>query len=170
LTDWLPPQRASAPVAALRGFQTPPGKLAQLHWGHLGTLEMAGQQRKLWGFPLTLGYSRIRTAAAARKQKLGRLSRLHEEAFRQLAGVPEVILYDRIRTVWLRPLWSKLAPPPADFGLHPAAPGGSRRLPKRLEGPRIPLPGPACRPMAAGGGPAELEQHPAADANLLLSA
>ena len=26
---------------------------------------------------------------------------MHEEAFRQLGGVPEEILYDRMKTVWL---------------------------------------------------------------------
>jgi transposase len=40
-------------------------------------------------------------AEAAVDQKLGTLLRMHEEAFRQLGGVPEEILYDRMKTVWL---------------------------------------------------------------------
>ena len=40
-------------------------------------------------------------AEASTDQKLGTLLRLHEEAFRQLSGVPEEILYDRMKTVWL---------------------------------------------------------------------
>jgi transposase len=32
---------------------------------------------------------------------VGPLLRLHEEAFRQLGGVPREILYDRMKTVWL---------------------------------------------------------------------
>jgi hypothetical protein len=40
-------------------------------------------------------------AEAALDQKLGTLLRMHEEAFRQLGGVPEEILYDRMKTVWL---------------------------------------------------------------------
>src|SRR5262249_48937956 len=39
---------------------------------------------------------------AALDQKLGTLLRMHEEAFRQLGGVPEEILYDRMKTVWLK--------------------------------------------------------------------
>src|SRR5262245_46739609 len=39
-------------------------------------------------------------AEAAVDQKLGTLLRLHEEAFRQLGGVPKEILYDRMKTVW----------------------------------------------------------------------
>jgi len=101
LTDWLRPQRNSAAVVAVRRFETPPGRQAQVDWGHLGTLEMGGQERKLWGFTLTLGYSRMLMAAAALDQKLGTLLRMHEEAFRQLGGVPEEILYDRMKTVWL---------------------------------------------------------------------
>jgi len=32
-------------------FETPPGKQAQVDWGHLGTIEMDGQQRALNGSP-----------------------------------------------------------------------------------------------------------------------
>jgi transposase len=101
LTDWLRPQRSSAWAVAVRRFETPPGKQGQVDWGHLGTLEVAGQEQKLWGFTLTLGYSRMMMAAAALDQKLGTLLRMHEEAFRQLGGVPAEILYDRMRTVWV---------------------------------------------------------------------
>jgi transposase len=100
LTDWLRPQRKLAGVVAVRRFETPPGKQAQVDWGHLGTIEIDGEQRPLSGFTFTLGYSRMLVAEAAPDQKLGTLLRLHEEAFRQLGGVPEEILYDRMRTVW----------------------------------------------------------------------
>jgi transposase len=101
LTDWLRPQRVSAQVAAVRRFETPPGKQAQVDWSHLGTLTMDGQEHRLWGFTFTLGYSRMMMAYAALNQRLGTLLRMHEEAFRQLGGVPEEILYDRMKTVWL---------------------------------------------------------------------
>ena len=38
LTDWLRPQREAARVVAVRRFETPPGKQAQVDWGHLGSL------------------------------------------------------------------------------------------------------------------------------------
>jgi transposase len=101
LTDWLRPQRESARVVAVRRFETPPGKQAQVDWGHLGRLVNDGGQRPLWGFALTLGYSRMMMAEATLNQKLGTLLRMHEEAFRQLSGVPEEILYDRMKTVWM---------------------------------------------------------------------
>lgn len=90
-----------ARVVAVRRFETPPGKQAQVDWGHRGTLEMAEQEQKLPGFPFTLGSSRRRVAEAALGQKLGSLLRLHEAAFQQIGGVPEEILSDRMKTVWL---------------------------------------------------------------------
>lgn len=101
LTGWLRPQRAAARTVAVRRFETSPGQQAQVDWGHLGSIEIQGEQRKLWGFAFTLGYSRMMMAEAALDQKLGTLLRMHEEAFRQLGGVPEEILYDRMKTVWL---------------------------------------------------------------------
>ena len=41
------PQRSAARVVAVRRFETAPGKQAQVDWGHLGTLEIAGQEQKL---------------------------------------------------------------------------------------------------------------------------
>jgi transposase len=62
---------------------------------------MAGGDQKLHGFAFTLGYSRRMVAEVALDQKLGTLLRLHEAAFQQIGGVPEEILYDRMKTVWL---------------------------------------------------------------------
>ena len=64
-------------------------------------LEIDDKESKLSGFTLTLGYSRMLMAEAALDQKLGTVLRMHEEAFRQLRGVPEEILYDRMKTVWV---------------------------------------------------------------------
>ncbi len=100
LKDYLQPQRQAARVVAVRRFETPPGHQAQVDWGHLGSIAMDGREQTLSGFTFTLGYSRMMMAEAALDQKLGTLLRMHEEAFRQLGGVPEEILYDRMRTVW----------------------------------------------------------------------
>ena len=101
LKDWLQPQRAAGMATAVRRFETPPGKQAQVDWGHLGYLETDGEQRRVWGFTITLGYSRRMWAQAALDQKLGTLLRMHEAAFREWGAVPEEILYDRMKTVWL---------------------------------------------------------------------
>ena len=54
LTNWLRPQRRQAESLAVRRFETPPGKQAQADWGHLDWLNEDGQERKLWGFTMTL--------------------------------------------------------------------------------------------------------------------
>src|SRR5438132_14399202 len=77
LTDWLRPQRSAARVVAVRRFDTAPGKQAQGDGGHLGTLEIAGQEQKLHCFPFTLRYSRRMGAEAALDQVLGTLLRRH---------------------------------------------------------------------------------------------
>jgi transposase len=101
LKDWLHPQRSAASAAAVRRFETPPGKQAQVDWGHLGYLDVDGRVLRIWGFTITLGYSRRMWAQAALDQKLGTLLRMHEAAFREWGAVPEEILYDRMKTVWL---------------------------------------------------------------------
>jgi transposase len=101
LKDWLQPQRAAGSATAVRRFETPPGRQAQVDWGHLGYLDTEKGQRMIWGFAITMGYSRRLWAEAALDQKLGTLLRMHESAFREWGGVPEEILYDRMKTVWL---------------------------------------------------------------------
>ena len=100
LKDWLHPQRAAASVAAVRRFETPPGKQAQVDWGHLGYLDIDSRAHQIWGFTIALGYSRRLWAQAALDQKLGTLLRMHEAAFQEWGAIPEEILYDRMRTVW----------------------------------------------------------------------
>jgi transposase len=96
--EYLEPKREESRTAAVRRFETPPGRQAQVDWAHLGTLAIDGEEYRLSGFTFTLGYSRMMMAEAALDQKLGTLLRMHEEAFRQLGGVREEILYDRMKT------------------------------------------------------------------------
>jgi transposase len=100
LKDWLQPQRKQAESVAVQRFETPPGKQAQADWGHLGSLSEDDWERKLWGFTMTLDYSRRMFASAATDQKLSTLLRMHESAFYEWGAVPDEILYDRMKTVW----------------------------------------------------------------------
>ena len=47
LTDWLRPQREAASAIAVRRFETPPGKQAQVDWGHLGSIREARSESML---------------------------------------------------------------------------------------------------------------------------
>lgn len=101
LKDWLQPQRAETRAIAERRFETAPGKQAQVDWGHLGYLHEAGKApQRIWGFVITLSYSRRMWGQAALEQTLGTLLKMHEAAFAHWGAVPEEILYDRMRTIW----------------------------------------------------------------------
>jgi hypothetical protein len=54
----------------------------------------------MWGFTMTVDYSRRMFAAAATDQKLGTLLRMHEAAFYEWGAAPDETLYDRMKTVW----------------------------------------------------------------------
>lgn len=100
--DYLQPKRQAAQVVAVRRFETPPGRQAQLDWGTLGTQTLAdGSLLPLSGLVCTLGWSRAQFADVATDQQLATLLRLHEAAFTALGGVPREILYDNMKTVLL---------------------------------------------------------------------
>lgn len=71
LKEYLQPKREASRTAAVRRFETPPGRQAQVDWGYLGTLTVNGERHRLSGFTFTLGYSRMMVAEAALDQKLG---------------------------------------------------------------------------------------------------
>jgi transposase len=103
LTDYLRPLRQEARSVAVRRFETPPGKQAQVDWGDLGEIvHTDGTRQKLYGFVMTLGHSRAMFCDIATDQKLPNLVRMHEAAFEALGGIPEEILYDNTKTVVLK--------------------------------------------------------------------
>jgi transposase len=103
LREFLQPLRQEAHTVAVRRFETPPGKQAQVDWGDLGDITQAdGVRHKLNAFVLTLGYSRAMFCDIALDQKLPAFLRMHEAAFSYLGGVPQEILYDNTKTVVLR--------------------------------------------------------------------
>lgn len=79
-------------------FETPPGQQAQVDWG---TFRKVGR-RRVQGFVMTLGWSRAMFLEFTETQALAAFLVCHEQAFSYLGGVPEHILYDRTKTVWLR--------------------------------------------------------------------
>lgn len=101
LKDYVSPKRQAAREVCVRRFETPPGRQAQMDWGHLGYVEEDAKKSKIWSFVLTLGKSRGMFSDVATDQKLETLLRMHEEGFRQLGGVPREILYDNMKTVVL---------------------------------------------------------------------
>ena len=104
LTDLL---REIRPVAALPfevRFETPPGRQAQIDFAHFRTVftDEPGTERVVWLFSLVLGHSRMLWGRFVPQQDLQTLLRCHAAAFEALGGAPAEILYDRMRTVFVR--------------------------------------------------------------------
>jgi len=125
--EFVRPKRNEAHTVAVRRFETPPGKQAQVDWADLGDItDPDGAKHKLNGFVMTLGYSRAIFFDIAADQKLPAFLRMHETAFAYLGGVPEEILYDNTKTVVLKTLTEgvdtrgevKLNPTFADFARY----------------------------------------------------
>ena len=85
-------------------FETPPGRQAQVDFAHFRTAfdDEPGTEHVVWLFSLVLGHSRMLWGHFVRHQDLQTLLRCHAAAFEALGGVPEQILYDRMRTVFSR--------------------------------------------------------------------
>jgi transposase len=85
-------------------FETLPGRQAQVDFAHFRTVftDEPGVERILWLFSMVLGHSRMLWGRFVLHQDLPTLLRCHAAAFEALGGVPEQILYDRMRTVFNR--------------------------------------------------------------------
>lgn len=104
LTDFLRDIRPIEPAPFEVRFETPPGRQAQVDFAHFRTVfaDEPGTERILWLFSLVLGHSRMLWAHFVLHQDLPTLLRCHAAAFEAFGGVPEHILYDRMRTVFSR--------------------------------------------------------------------
>jgi transposase len=104
LTEFLREIRpATAPEFEVR-FETPPGRQAQVDFAHFRTVftDEPGAEHVVWLFSFVLGHSRMLWGRFVLHQDLQTLLRCHAAAFEALGGVPEQVLYDRMRTVFSR--------------------------------------------------------------------
>jgi transposase len=85
-------------------FETPPGRQAQVDFAHFRTAfdDEPSTEHVVWLFSFVLGHSRMLWGRFVLHQDLQTLLRCHTAAFSALGGVPEQILYDRMRTVFSR--------------------------------------------------------------------
>jgi transposase len=89
------------PATAYLALNTMPAEQAQVDWGDFGTLRVGKAERKLSAFVLTLSYSRRTFARFTFDQTLATFLACHVQAFREIGGVPRVILYDNLKSVVL---------------------------------------------------------------------
>lgn len=101
--DFLRAVRPTVVTGYERRFETPPGKQGQVDFAYFRTVftDEPGVERIVWLFSLVLGHSRMMWARFVARQDLASVLRCHIAAFEALGGVPEQILYDRMKTAVL---------------------------------------------------------------------
>lgn len=87
-------------VAYMR-FETEPGFQAQVDFGEFQIENTNGSVTKLYMFSMILGYSRKIYAEFIERCDLPTFLDCHIKAFQYFGGVPEQILYDRMRNVYI---------------------------------------------------------------------
>lgn len=103
VNDFLREVRPSKPPAFEVRFETPAGHQAQVDFAEF-RVEFAsepGFERKVWLFAMVLGHSRYLWGEFVLHQDLATVLRCHMEAFEHFGGVPQEILYDRMKTAVL---------------------------------------------------------------------
>jgi len=85
-------------------FETAPGEQAQVDFGEFNVTLVDGTVNKYFLFAMILGYSRKMYACLLDRCDLPSFLEAHIRAFEHLGGVPQEILYDRMRNVYVRRL------------------------------------------------------------------
>jgi transposase len=103
LKDFLRTVRPKPEARFERRFETPPGKQAQVDFAFFKTTftDQPDTERIVWLFSIVLGHSRMMWARFVARQDLQTVLRCHIAAFEAFGGVPEQILYDRMKTAVL---------------------------------------------------------------------
>jgi transposase len=91
----LAPWRSEIQERAFVRFETAPGEQAQMDWGHFGNWN----GRRLYGFALTLCWSRMRYVEFTQRQDAETLLNCMVHAFEFFGGVTRTVLTDNMKTV-----------------------------------------------------------------------
>jgi transposase len=74
------------------------GERFEVDWGHFGSLDYSGDQRKLYAFALVDAHSRMSYVEFTHGQSFETFARCHIHAFAALGGVAREIVYDNLAT------------------------------------------------------------------------
>jgi transposase len=99
LDDYLRRVRAarSAPHAFVR-MEPAAGERFEIDWGHFGSLDYQGDQRKLYAFCLIEAHSRMLYVEFTHRQSFETFVRCHQHAFHALGGVARECWFDNLMT------------------------------------------------------------------------
>ena len=102
IRNFVRPYREKRRQEATVRFETLPGEQAQVDWGHFGFIAHQGRRRRLYGFVMTLGWSRACYLEFTVSTDMACWLRCHVHAFHYFGGVPRVILHDNLKTAVLK--------------------------------------------------------------------
>ena len=125
IKDYVKPFRPARSAPAVRRYETPPGKQAQMDWGIIHYIDERGNTHKAPVFIMILGNSRCKYIEFTKRCDIYSLLRCIVNAFEYYGGVPEVVLTDRMKTVINgseagKPIWnSRFEDFAADMGFVP---------------------------------------------------
>jgi transposase len=103
LTDYLREIRPPRQNGFEHRFETAPGVQGQVDFAQFKTVftDEPDHLRVVWLFSLVLGFSRYLFGQFVTGQHLAVVLRCHLDAFAELGGIPQQILYDRMKTAVL---------------------------------------------------------------------
>jgi transposase len=87
------------PPRAFVRMEPAPAERFEVDWGHFGTLNYAGDKRKLYAFCLVEGHSRMLYVEFTHSQTFETFVRCHPHAFEALHGIARECWYDNLLTV-----------------------------------------------------------------------
>lgn len=112
LRAFMEPHRPAVLSKATERYETPPGKQAQVDWGHFKA-DWNGGIKRLYAFVMVLGHSRAMYLEFTEDERLDTLMGCHLRAMQYFGGRPETMLYDNMKTVVQgqdeqgHPIWSE---------------------------------------------------------------
>lgn len=98
---YVQPYRTSREERAVMRYETQPGQQAQVDWSSFGYISVDGRQQRLYGFVMTLGYSRMMYVEFTTSIEVSSWLRCHQHAFEYFGGVPREMLHDNLKTAVL---------------------------------------------------------------------
>jgi Transposase and inactivated derivatives len=123
--EYVHPYRPAKALPAVRRYETPAGKQAQMDWGICHYTDSNGTFHKVPVFVMILGKSRVKYAEFTSRCDLSSLQRCIVNAFLYFGGMPKEVLTDNMKTVVSgreagKPVWNtRFADFAAELGFVP---------------------------------------------------
>lgn len=125
LKEYMHPYRPAKALPAVRRYETPAGKQAQMDWGICHYTDSSGTLHKIPAFVMILGKFRVKYMEFISRCDLSSLERCIVNAFLYFGGMPENVLTDNTKTVVTgceagKPIWNtRFADFSAELGFVP---------------------------------------------------